>query len=178
MNIRATLTVGTLLVMSAMTMAAESVQVYLRTSSQGLITGSSQQKGKEKWIEVSSWSCSREATSGLPTGRRMPKWTELVDVMAPRDAASGLPTGKRMHKPFVFTMELDRAGMQILQALSGNERTMECMIAVTGDDGKTMTATLTEASIDQILFQHHGNGAPPTEQVSMNYTKITWTWKD
>jgi hypothetical protein len=30
-------------------------------------------------------------------------------VVSPRDATSGLPTGKRMHKPFVITKELDRS---------------------------------------------------------------------
>src|SRR2546430_2745083 len=41
-------------------------------------------------------------------------------MQAARDPASGLPTGKRMHKPFVITMETDKA-TPLVQHLKANE---------------------------------------------------------
>ncbi len=175
MNIRATVLVGSLMLLSALSMAAESVHLYLKTSGQGHIAGSSLQKGKEKWIEVMSWRSAREALSGLATGRRSALWTESVDIVSPRDHASGLPTGKRMHKPFLITIELDRAGLQIAQALAMGEVITECKMVITGDDGKMETATLTGAALDQVVLSRSETGGRPTEEISFTYQKIEWT---
>ena len=174
MNIRATILVGSLFVLSAMSMAAESVHLYLKTSGQGHIAGASQLKSHGKWIEVVSWQCGRDAMSGMATGRTHPTWTEVPDVLSPRDPASAQSTGKRMHKPFHFTIELDRAGMQIVQALAGGETIIECMVAITGDDGKTETATLSGATLGHILLQPSQNGSRPHETITFEYGEITW----
>ncbi len=35
------------------------------------------------------------------------------EIVSPRDASSGLPTGKRMHKPFTITKELDKSSPEL-----------------------------------------------------------------
>jgi len=41
------------------------------------------------------------------------------EIVSPRDATSGLPTGKRMHKPFVITKELDKSSPVLAKGTSG-----------------------------------------------------------
>ena len=142
--------------------AAESVHFYIKTSAQGVIQGSSLQKGKEKWIEVSSWSVSspRDPASGLATGR---------------EASTGLATGKRMHKPFSFTMSYGRCAQQLYQALCSNELVAECKIAITDDAGQTKWGNCMDVSFDRFTVIKSDNPqSPPTCEVSFNYTKIEW----
>ncbi len=51
----------------------------------------------------------RDAASGLPTGKRQHKPVNR-GVVSPRDAASGLPTGKRQHKPLSNNLDNDCNG--------------------------------------------------------------------
>lgn len=68
---------------------------------------------------------SRDAASGLPTGKRMHKpinTTKPVDKSSPllakfsnnlKTRSHGLPTGKRQHKPVNVTKELDKSSPQL-----------------------------------------------------------------
>lgn len=51
----------------------------------------------------------RDAASGLPTGKRQHKPVSKR-VVSPRDAASGLPTGKRQHKAVSNNLDNDCDG--------------------------------------------------------------------
>jgi type VI secretion system secreted protein Hcp len=153
MVIRTSLVAAFAFVVAAAANAAESVHLYIKTSGQGHIQGSSVAKGKEKWIEIQGWD-----------------W----DVKSPRDAASGLATGRRTHKPVRFTMQYDRAGMQLLQALVSNENVVECRVVVTQDDGSSKTATFSDIQFGHVTVLKNAETGRPVEEVSFNYTKIEW----
>ncbi len=173
MNIRATLTVGTLLIMSAMSMAAESIQIYIRTASQGQIMGSSQLKGKEKWIEVISWSMGRKGGAILHTD---------YGVVHPQDSgqssgernSGGQASGERMHSDITISKYSDKASALLMRAFDTDDRIVEVKIAVTGADGKTKIGTLSGVAIDWILVKRAQPGLPKTEDISFAFQKITW----
>ncbi len=52
----------------------------------------------------------RDAASGLPTGKRQHKPVSS-SLGKPRDAASGMPTGKRQHKPLSSGVDNDCDGL-------------------------------------------------------------------
>ena len=150
-------------------MAAESVHIYIKTSGQGHIAGSSQQKGKEKWIEVMSWQTSRDAMSGMPTGRRMPGWTEIPDVVSPRDSTTGQSTGKRMHKPFVIMKEIDKSSPLLKEAAASGQRFPEVDVDVFSN-GKLMHYKLMDVMVSAVSMSSGGDR--PMESISLNFTKI------
>ena len=173
MNIRASVLVGTLFFCTAMSMAAETVEVFIKTTGQGQIMGSSLKRGREKWIEIQGIAgivAPRDIQSGQSSGKR--------EIQAPRDAQSGLATGKRMHSDITISKYSDKASALLMRALCSNEVVTECMIAITGDDGKTRMATLSGVTMDEILVKHGMGGGPATEEVSFTYQKITWTYKE
>ena len=70
---------------------------------------------------------SRDAASGLATGKRMHKPFSVFvsasdnavsEVKSPRDAASGLPTGKRMHKPMTLAKEYDKSSPKLAESVA------------------------------------------------------------
>lgn len=78
------------------------LNAYLKItgSKQGVIKGSTIQKGKEGLIEIIAFE---------------------HEIVSPRDAATGQATGRRQHKHLVITKELDKSTTALSQALIQNE---------------------------------------------------------
>lgn len=102
-------------------------------------------------------------------------------IVSPRDAASGLPTGKRQHKPFTITKRIDKASVQLFQALVTNERlnTVEFDLLSRAGGPAYATVKLTNASVasrtagDAGKTNHHD-----LETIEFTYQKIEWTFVD
>ena len=155
----------------AVPMSASADSMYLKVSGnmQGPFKGGISQKGHENQIKVLEYS---------------------YQVVSPRDMASGLPTGKRMHKPFVITMELDKASPQLFNAIVNNETcTVELQLwrpqmksMGTGMEVEAMTIQLTNAGISSYALKtvEGPAGKTPTTVVEVSFTfqKITMTWVD
>ncbi len=146
------------------------LNAYLRLkgTKQGVIQGSSTQKGREGKIVVVA---------------------SNHEVIAPVDPASGLPTGRRQHKPFVITKEVDKASPLLYTALVTNEQITEWELqfwhpAQTGAETQYYTVKLTNAAIRSIQFTMADNRNTelqryaPYEEVSFTYQKIEWIWTD
>ena len=140
----------------------------LKGQKQGDIKGGVTQKGREGKILVIAFS---------------------HDIVSPRDASSGLPTGKRMHKPFVITKEIDRSSPLLYSALVNNENLvqwqLQCFAQKTGGvEINTYTVKLTNAQIVEVKSMMLNNKMPENvklpmmEEVSFVYQKIEWTWVD
>jgi type VI secretion system secreted protein Hcp len=103
------------------------------------------------------------------------------EIVSPRDAASGLPTGKRQHKPFTITKRIDKASVQLFQALVRNENLTSVEFDLLSRAGGPAYATvkLTNASIasrtagDAGKTNHHD-----LETIEFTYQKIEWTFVD
>ena len=153
--------------------AAMMAYLTIKGQKQGIFTGSVTQKGREGKIAV----------IGVEH-----------DIMSPRNAATGLPTGKRMHKPFVVTIELDKATPLIYNALSTNENLPEVTLEFwtpqnkgvvgVGVEVQHYTVKLTNASISDVHFhmQNIRNPElvkyPESLDISFTYQKVEWIWKD
>ena len=82
------------------------LNAYLRLkgAKQGVIQGSSTQRGQEGKIVVVA---------------------SNHEIIVPRDAATGLATGKRQHAPIIITKEIDKASPLLYTALVTNEQITE-----------------------------------------------------
>lgn len=131
--------------------------------SQGEIKGGSTSAGTEDNMEVFGFS---------------------HEVVSPRDAASGLPTGKRQHKPISIIKSIDKATPLLATVLYNNENLTEVEIKFyrtdrTGKSVNHYTITLQNASIASISSSDPlSPDAPPREEISFTYEKITQTWND
>lgn len=141
--------------------ADAALNAYLRMKGQktGDIKGSLTQKGRENGIAIIAVN---------------------HEIVSPRDAASGLPTGKRQHKPFIFTMELDRSTPALQQAFLGNEVLTSVELNVFGPGAKgletlTYKVKLTNASISSFKLVP-GPDDRLVSEVSLTYQKIEWVW--
>ena len=153
MTFRSILLVGSLLVLSAVSMAAETVHLYLKTSVQGTIRGSKS--------EVS---------------------IETLEVKSPRDAASGLATGKSKGKrkqtqSITLQLPVGEVGQQIFKALCNNEVITECKVEMKDPSGKMRMGTLVSPLLMQVSVVRKGTSATAYEvyqDVQIVYEKITW----
>lgn len=143
----------------------------LKGQTQGNITGSVIQKGREGKIMVIAVS---------------------HDVHSPHDPASGLPTGNRQHSPLIITKELDQSTPLLYTALKNNEKmtTFELQFWTiqklsgggTGVEKQHYTIRLTNARICDIRFTMLNNKNPELvryaeyEEVAFTYQKIEWIW--
>lgn len=101
-----------------------------------------------------------------------------------RDAASGLPTGKRMHKPFTIIKEIDKSSPLLRQALATKEvlevEMSEEAIQDTVGDSIFPTLSLQGASVFSIGEPRWilvGKKRIQVEDVSFRYMKIEWDYK-
>lgn len=146
--------------------------LILKGAKLGAINGGVTEKGKENSIEVHSFN---------------------VEIDSPRDATTGLPTGKRQHDPLVIVKVLDKSSPLLWQALVTNENLTQFVLQFwnsvpvqtgvgTGADTMVYTITLTNASIASIRQFMADNEIPANaslpvrEEISFTYQKITWTW--
>lgn len=155
----AMLTAATVLAPLGEAHAALNAYLKLKGQKVGEIKGSVTQKGREGGIKVIS---------------------VQHEIVSPRDAASGLPTGKRMHKPFVLTVEIDKATPLLLNAVAGNEKfaTFALDVGAPGNGPGLYRVNLTNASIASFEFVTLADGNTAALRLSFTYQKIEWTWVD
>jgi type VI secretion system secreted protein Hcp len=146
----------------------------LKGQKQGQINGSVTVKGRENSIEVHSFT---------------------DEIVSPRDATTGLPTGKRQHEPIVIVKVLDKSTPLLWNALVSNENLTQWVLQVyaaqpagvgvasgAGAEMMIYTITLTNATISSIRQYMSDNeiasntSLPVREEISFTYQKITWTW--
>ena len=181
MNIRATVLIGSLLVLSAMSMAAETVHFYIKTLGQGPIAGTSTEKKHQDWIVVHSIVSPRDPQSGLPTGRR--QGVSNIDqttgvASGQRDVSTGLSTGKRVHSDITISKYSDKASALLMLCVCRGDTVVECKIAITGADGKTRVGTMNGVMFDSMSVTRSLDGMPPIEELSFTFAKITWTYTE
>ncbi len=152
------------------------LNAYLKItgSKQGVIKGSTIQKGKEGLIQVIAFE---------------------HEILSPRDAVTGQVSGRRQHKPLVITKELDKSTTALLQALVHNETLsifeLKCYapnkMGVAGGQGTQVnhfTIRLKNASIAGIRTVMPNNKNPELsnyaeyEECSFVYEEIEWLWTD
>ena len=147
---------------------AQSAYLTVAGQKQGPINGPVTIKGRENTIEVHAFS---------------------EGILSPRDATTGLPTGKRQHTPVMIVKEIDKSSPLLLNALVTNENLTAWVLRFYGADptGKVMpiyTITLTNASIASITESLIDNeiaanaALPLREEITFTYQKIQWTWMD
>jgi type VI secretion system secreted protein Hcp len=148
--------------------------LILKGAKQGQINGGVTQKGHENTIEVHSFT---------------------DEIISPRDATTGLPTGKRQHEPIVIVKVLDKSTPLLWQALVSNENLTQFVLQVyaqqpteggvnagAGAEVMIYTISLTNATISSIRQYMADNeiatnaSLPVREEISFTYQKITWTW--
>ena len=158
-----TLALGAVTLVATDAHAALNAYLKLKGSKTGPLKGSVTQKGREGQIRVVSFS---------------------HDVVSPRDTATGQSTGKRQHRPFVVTVEVDRAMPLLYQAWANDERLTEWTMPVwmPTPEGREVVAyevTLTGATITEIRL-HSANDirSKDTLEISFVYDKITWNSKE
>ena len=106
-------------------------------------------------------------------------------VTVPTDPQSGQPSGQRVHKPFKFTVALNKAVPLLYNALASGEMlpTVELKWYRTSIQGKQehfFTTTLTDATIVDINNQMPHCQDPSKSDftqnltVSLTYRQITW----
>lgn len=109
------------------------------------------------------------------------------EVSSPRDATTGLPTGKRVHKPLVITKEVDQSTPLLYNALVTNELFSAWELeflrpSASGVEELYYRIKLTRASIASIDFVQPDARNPEFtkytdyEMVAFTYQAIEWTW--
>lgn len=139
--------------------AHAALNAYLKLKGQkvGEIKGSVTQKGREGAIKVIAVS---------------------HEIVSPRDVASGQATGKRQHKPFVLTLEVDRATPQLMSVIASNEKLPVVVFEMGGgkDGASLYKISLTNASIASFEFVTLPDGNTAALRVTMTYQRIEWQW--
>jgi type VI secretion system secreted protein Hcp len=147
---------------------AQSAYLTIAGQKQGPINGPVVTKGREGSIEVHAFS---------------------EGILSPRDATTGLPTGKRQHNPVMIVKEIDKSSPLLMNALVTNETLTKWVLQfygadVTGKSVQTYTITLTNASIASITESLVDNeiaanvALPLREEITFTYQKIQWMWMD
>ncbi|WP_299011529.1 Hcp family type VI secretion system effector [uncultured Shewanella sp.] len=106
-------------------------------------------------------------------------------VTVPTDPQSGQPSGQRVHKPFIFTVALNKAVPLMYNALSTGEKLNKVVLnwyrtSIEGKQEHFFSTTLEGATIVDINC-HMPHCQDPTQadftqlvQVSLAYRKIDW----
>ncbi|MFH1020782.1 MAG: type VI secretion system tube protein TssD [Pseudomonadota bacterium] len=109
-------------------------------------------------------------------------------VEIPKDTHTGLPTGQRIHQPFTITKHKDISSPKLFKACCSGE---QCEVTIDyyrikadGTEEKFYTVKLEEAIIvnmreyTPLTFLAENKPYHDMEEVSMTYSKITWTYND
>lgn len=109
-------------------------------------------------------------------------------VEIPKDTHTGLPTGQRIHQPFTVTKHKDQASPKLFKACCTGEQCEVTLdyyrIKADGTEEKYYTVKLEEAIIvnmrefTPLTFLAENKPYHDMEEVSMTYSKITWTYND
>lgn len=109
----------------------------------------------------------------------------LHNVTVPTDPQSGQPSGQRAHKPFIFTVALNKAVPLLYNALASGEMLPKVELhwwrtSVEGKQEHYFTTRLTDATIvDMNLHMPHCQDPAQREftqllAVSLAYRKVEW----
>lgn len=151
MTFRSILLVGSLFALTAVSMAAETVHLYIKTSVQGQIKGI----GRENSIE-----CLLEAPRDLASGQ----------VKSPRDVASGLGKGKRKKSnTMTLQMPVGEAGQQLFNSLCNNEVITECKVEMKDSSGKMKMITLKSPKLLHVSVSRKGTTGALYEEVILSW---------
>ena len=137
-----------------------SMFLSIESEADGIIKGDVTQAGKEDSMEVIGFS---------------------HEVTSPRDATTGLPTGKRQHRPLTIVKEIDKASPTLMQALAGSDnlpmvKLRFYRVDASGTEENYYTIELVNAQIVSLRQQATSAGA--TEVIAFQYQKIIWTIQD
>jgi type VI secretion system secreted protein Hcp len=109
-------------------------------------------------------------------------------VEIPRDTHTGLPTGQRIHKPLTITKHKDQASPKLYKACCTGEQATVTIdlyrIKPDGTEEKYYTIKLEEAIVvtmrefTPLTFLPDNKPYHDMEEVSMTYSKISWTYND
>lgn len=112
--------------------------------------------------------------------------THIVEI--PKDTHTGLPTGQRIHHPFTVYKHKDQASPKLFKACCTGEQCTVTLdyyrIKADGTEEKYFTVKMEEAIIVQmrehtpLTFLPDNKPYHDMEDVSMTYSKITWTYND
>lgn len=109
----------------------------------------------------------------------------LHNVTVPTDPQSGQPAGQRAHKPFIFTVALNKAVPLLYNALASGEMLTKVELkwyrtSIEGKQEHFFTTSLEDATIVDINL-HMPHCQSPTDKeytqlmaVSLAYRKIVW----
>jgi len=127
-----------------------SLAVLLSTASSGAALQAYLKLKGQKQGEIKSDTASTPASQA--TASNIPILDFDLALVSPRDASSGLPTGKRMHKPISIRREIDTTSPKLLQAMNTAEAFTSFVLVQPepGVAGGTITVTLTNAHITAI----------------------------
>ncbi|MDR1545729.1 MAG: type VI secretion system tube protein Hcp [Deltaproteobacteria bacterium] len=110
----------------------------------------------------------------------------LVEI--PRDTHTGLPTGQRIHHPLKVIKHKDQASPKLFKACCTGEQASVTLdyyrIKPDGTEEKYFTVKLEEAIVvtmreyTPLTFLVENKPYHDMEEVSMTYSKITWTYND
>lgn len=111
-------------------------------------------------------------------------------VRTAREASSGMATGERTYEPIRIVKRIDKSSPLIAKALCNNEEieatfkffrpnptgdgTTQQFFTIEIEEGRV--ASVTRVSPDTI--DPASANAPPTEEVTFRFGKITWTYED
>jgi type VI secretion system secreted protein Hcp len=110
-------------------------------------------------------------------------------VHVPQDSSGGVSSGKRVHGPIIITKDVDRSTPLLYMAMVTNERLTKVTIKYyrtdpIGAQQNHFTVELENAVIVAIeasqpnYLDTSKEKFTYTEEVSIAYQKITWTWED
>src|SRR4051794_32529254 len=119
------------------------------------IDGESQVKGKEKWIEISSWSWGVTQAGG----------------------GGGVGPGKAVAQDFHFVHTSDKATPKLLLNCCKGTHIPKATLSVRKAGAKIQDYLVIK--MEDILVSSvspsHGGGEAPADSFSLNFTKIDWT---
>lgn len=121
----------------------------------GPVAGHSTAPGKQGWIEVSSWS-----------------WGATNAASSSREASSGMASGKRMHQAIVIHKEIDETSPLLARMCATGQHIPRLQFEGL-DDGQPVRATMTDAVISSV--QKSSGGDRPTESVTFTFQKIEYS---
>jgi type VI secretion system secreted protein Hcp len=121
----------------------------------GPVAGRSTAPGKQGWIEVSSWS-----------------WGAANAGSSSRDANSGVASGRRMHQAIVIHKEIDETSPLLAQMCASGQHIVRLQFEGL-EDGQPVRATMSDAVISSV--QKSSGGDRPTESVTFTFQKIEYT---
>ena len=111
---------------------------------------------------------------GAIKGESMSDSIHLVSVT--RDAASGMPTGRRMHSTVTITKEVDQASPLLFKASSSHEILSEVTIVFEGSSRGARTVQKIVMRNATIVSMRKAGGS--NEQITFDYQTIEVTWTD